>query len=117
MSSPRRIKSFSSILVFVSCVFAAVFVLAIFAPETLARVGGGQSYGGGRGGGGSGEGAGFILWILFRLLLLTFEYPAIGIPLDIIIVIGFILYARHNKNKPMPSVCSADAPAAATLMA
>jgi hypothetical protein len=107
MNRRRNQKSFSRILVFASLVCVALFALALFAPETLARVGGGQSYGGGNGGG-SGEGAGFILWILFRLLLLTFEYPIIGIPLDIAIIVGFILYARSNKGK-MPTVCSADA--------
>lgn len=106
MNRRRNQKFFSRILVFASCVCLALFVLAVFAPETLARVGGGQSYGGGKGGG-SGEGAGFILWLLFRLLLLTFEYPAIGIPLDIIIVVGIILYMRSEKGKA-PSVCSAD---------
>ncbi|MBA2732472.1 MAG: TIM44-like domain-containing protein, partial [Acidobacteria bacterium] len=110
MNRRHYTKSLSRILVFISVVSVALFALSLFAPETLARVGGGQSYGGGSkgGGGGDGEGAGFILWILFRLLLLTFEYPAIGIPLDIIIVVGLILYARANKGKA-PSVCSADA--------
>jgi predicted lipid-binding transport protein (Tim44 family) len=108
MNSRRRTKSFSHALVIVCAVCVVVLLLALFAPETLARVGGGQSYGGGSRGGGSGEGAGFILWILFRLLLLTFEYPAIGIPLDIIIIVGVVLYVRANKNKTPPSVCSAD---------
>ncbi len=106
MNRQRNQKSLSRILVFASLVCGLLFVLSMFAPETLARVGGGQSYGGG-GKGGSGEGAGFILWLLFRLLLLTFEYPAIGIPLDIIIVVGIILYVRSEKGKT-PSVCSAD---------
>jgi hypothetical protein len=100
-------KSFSRPLVFISLVCGLLLALSLFAPETLARVGGGQSYGGGKGGG-SGEGAGFILWLLFRLLLLTFEYPMIGIPLDIIIIVGFILYARSDKGKTPPSVCSVE---------
>jgi hypothetical protein len=109
MSSQRQSKFFSRLIIFVCVVCLALVAVSLFAPaETWARVGGGQSYGGGRsGGGGSGEGAGFILWLLFRLLLLTFEYPAIGIPLDIIIIIGFILYVRSSKGKT-PSVCSAD---------
>jgi predicted lipid-binding transport protein (Tim44 family) len=113
MNTRARAKFFSRILVVAGVVLVALLIFALFAPETLARVGGGQSYGGGSRGGGSGEGAGFILWLLFRLLLLTFEYPAIGIPLDIAIIIGFILYARSDKGKT-PSVCSADAVAAPT---
>lgn len=113
MSQQARAKIFSRIFVLAGVVLVVLVAFAFFAPETLARVGGGQSYGGGSSGGGSGEGAGFILWLLFRLLLLTFEYPAIGIPLDIAIIIGFILYARSDKGKA-PSVCSADAVAAPT---
>ncbi|MGA9997662.1 MAG: TIM44-like domain-containing protein, partial [Pyrinomonadaceae bacterium] len=79
----------------------------IFSPEALARVGGGQSYGGGSGGGGGG-GLGSLIYLVFRLLLwLTIEYPAIGIPLDII-VISYIVYRLVRKKKPEPSVCSAD---------
>src|SRR5688572_32399439 len=76
----------------VSFVFAEV-MLAVFATEALARVGGGGGYGGGGGGGdGDGEGLGVIIYLIFRLLLwLTIEYPAIGIPLDII-VIGAVIY-------------------------
>jgi hypothetical protein len=107
MSHRARAKLFSRILALAGVILFVLVAFALFAPETLARVGGGQSYGGGSKGG-SGEGAGFILWLLFRLLLLTFEYPAIGIPLDIAIIIGFIIYARSDKGKT-PSVCSADA--------
>lgn len=110
MSRQSQTKTFSRVIVFVGIVCAVLVALSLFVPaEAWARVGGGQSYGGGSrgGGGGSGEGAGFILWLLFRLLLLTIEYPAIGIPLDIAIAIGIIFYVRANKNKA-PSVCSAD---------
>lgn len=69
-------------------------MLALLPIEVLARVGGGQSYGGGgSGGGGGGDGAvGAILWILFQLIRLTIEEPAIGIPLDIIVIAGVIVY-------------------------
>ena len=109
MNRQRNRKILSSLIAFTCCTLAVLFLLAVFAPDALARVGGGQSYGGKSGG--SGEGAGFILWILFRLLLLTFEYPMIGIPLDIAIVIGIIWYMRSEKGKA-PTVCSMDAVAA-----
>ena len=70
---------------------------------------GGRSSGGGSGGGG----AGFIIWLIFRLILLTVEYPVIGIPLDIIII-GVILYAYFKKDSKPPSICSADAPVGTT---
>ncbi|MGZ5483971.1 MAG: hypothetical protein ACXWID_18590, partial [Pyrinomonadaceae bacterium] len=90
----------------VSFVFAAV-TLAVFATEALARVGGGQGYGGGGGGGdGDGEGLGIIIYLIFRLLLwLTIEYPAIGIPLDII-VIGAVIYWFTRRSKKPASVVS-----------
>ncbi|HEX8889821.1 MAG TPA: TIM44-like domain-containing protein [Pyrinomonadaceae bacterium] len=104
----RHKKILSSLAVFFCFVCACLVALSVFAPEALARVGGGQSYGGG-GSGGGGGGAGFIIWIILRLILLTVEYPAIGIPLDIIIIIGIIFYMRSSKSSKMPSVCSADA--------
>lgn len=89
-----------------SFVFAAL-TLAVFATEALARVGGGQGYGGGGGGGdGDGEGLGIIIYLIFRFLLwLTIEHPAIGIPLDII-VIGAVIYWFTRRSKKPASVVS-----------
>jgi len=108
MNYQRRTKFFSELVVFAGVICVALFALCLFAPEALARVGGGQSYGGGSGGGGGGGGAGFIIWILLRLILLTVEYPVIGIPLDIIIIGGIIYYYKKADKTP-PSVCSTDA--------
>ena len=71
--------------------------------EVFARVGGGQSYGGGGDGGGDGDG-GAIVWLIFQLLrlliYLTIEYPAVGIPLDIIVIAGVIVFfVRRPKTK------------------
>lgn len=112
MNPSRRTKLLTRILVAGLAVSVVLLALSFFAPDALARVGGGQSYGGGSrgGGGGSGEGAGFLLWLLFRLILLTFEYPAIGIPLDILVIIGIIWIYRSDSRKKQPSVCSADSP-------
>jgi uncharacterized Zn finger protein (UPF0148 family) len=63
-----------------------------------ARPGGGQGYsGGGSGGsGGGGGGDGGLIFLLIRLLIwLIFSHPLIGIPLTIVLVIGFV---RWNKN-------------------
>jgi hypothetical protein len=74
---------------------------ALMAGEVYARVGGGQGYGGGGGsGGGDGGGAGALVYLVVRLLIwLTFEHPAIGIPIDIV-VIGLVVYwfARPSKK-------------------
>jgi Tim44-like domain len=71
--------------------------------EIVARVGGGQSYGGGSSGGNGGsDDGGAIVWLLFELLrlliYLTIEYPAIGIPLDIIFIIGVIYFITRKRN-------------------
>ena len=115
MNPSRRTKLLTRFLVAGLAVTVVLAALSFFAPEALARVGGGQSYGGGSSGGsgGSGEGAGFLIWLLFRLILLTFEYPAIGIPLDIIVVVVIIWIYRSDAGKKQPSVCSADAPGGA----
>ncbi len=54
---------------------------------------------GGKGGGGSSGGdgdSGAIIWLIFELLrflaYLTIEYPAIGIPLDIIVICAVVYY-------------------------
>ncbi|HUE82280.1 MAG TPA: Tim44-like domain-containing protein [Pyrinomonadaceae bacterium] len=83
-------------------VWVLVFLIAIQPKEILARVGGGQSYGGGNGGGGDGD-AGAIIWIIFELvrllIYLTIEYPMIGIPLDIIVLGGVIYYfSRASRS-------------------
>jgi len=56
----------------------------------LLRVGGGESYSGGGssgGGGGGGGGGGELIYLLCRLLIcLTVNHPAIGIPVDIIVI-------------------------------
>lgn len=62
-----------------------------------ARVGGGQSYGGGgdSGGSGGGDGAGFLIYLLIRLI---FEYPAIGIPLAIVVGIGWVIMNASSAH-------------------
>ncbi|PYS45725.1 MAG: hypothetical protein DMF68_21375 [Acidobacteria bacterium] len=107
MNHERRKKLLSELALFAFAVCAALVALTLFAPEALARVGGGQSYGGGGSHGGGGAG-GLIVWLLFRLVMLTIEFPAVGIPLDIIVV-SVILYVYLRKDKTPLSVCSADA--------
>lgn len=65
-----------------------------------ARVGGGESYGGGGGsyssGGGGGGDAGFLIYLLIRLV---FAYPAIGIPLVIVVAVAyFAMNARSSSQ-------------------
>jgi hypothetical protein len=91
----------------VVCLVCLAFIW--FEPEALARVGGGHSYGGGSRGGGSrssggggsrsggGGGGGGDCGLLRLLVMLTVEHPAIGIPLDLLIV-GFIFYRFTHRN-------------------
>src|SRR6185295_7093907 len=77
----------------------AVAVCFAVAGEVLARVGGGHSYGGGgRGGSGGGGGdGGAIIGVVRMLLWLTIEYPAVGVPLDIGIVV-FVVYRLARRG-------------------
>jgi predicted lipid-binding transport protein (Tim44 family)/ribosomal protein L24E len=89
-------------------ILGSVIVLgaALFATQALARVGGGQSYGGGGSHGGGGGGAGALVYLLIRFLLwLTIEHPAIGIPIDII-VIGLVIYWFSRPAKKTLTVAS-----------
>lgn len=82
-----------------------LLVAALFASDAMARVGGGDSYSGGgssgSGGGGDGDGGeAELIWLMLRFLIwLTMEHPAIGIPVDICVVIGFIYWKRNNAGK------------------
>ncbi|HEX6085304.1 MAG TPA: transporter [Thermoanaerobaculia bacterium] len=81
-----------------------LILLLLFAFDALARVGGGESYSGGgsSSGGGSGGGDGIpleLIWYLFRFLFwLTVEYPALGIPVDIIVVLIIVKWLRSRPN-------------------
>ena len=95
--------------IFRASVIAATLGWLLLLPiEIAARVGGGQSYGGGSrssgggsGGGGSDDG-GAIVWLIFEavrfLVYLTIEYPAIGIPLDIIVLLGVVYFFKRRKS-------------------
>lgn len=103
----RRLILSPRTFAFLAAAIVALIALAPFS-ETLARVGGGESYGGGGGsgdGGGDGEGIAFIIYLIFRVLIwLTIEYPAVGIPLDIIVVGTLFYYCFLRREKPMPPI-------------
>lgn len=95
--------------------FAAAGALLILSGdffEALARVGGGHSYsGGGRssggsGGGGGGGGGGAIIGIVRLLFWLTIEYPAVGIPVDIVVIGGVIYFFTRSGKATQPEVSS-----------
>src|SRR2546423_7157934 len=80
---------------------AAALLLLLLAGEVTARVGGGQSYGGGGGHGGDGGGdGGAIIGVVRLLLYLTIEYPAVGVPLDIVFVVYVVYrFTKRGQNK------------------
>src|SRR5712672_1359248 len=61
-------KQNSAKLFWVSIFAAQLGGLFLLPAEVFARVGGGQSYGGGRGHGDGGGGAGAIIWLLFQFV-------------------------------------------------
>jgi ribosomal protein L37AE/L43A len=83
--------------------FLFLLPLLGMAGTALARVGGGDSYsgGGGSSGGGSGDGGGaeLLFYVVRFLFWLTVEYPVIGIPVDIVVLIAVIRWLR-SKNAP-----------------
>ena len=96
---------------------AAAVVLLLIPLEGLARVGGGGSYSGGGGGGSSGGGGdgGAIIGIVRMLVWLTVEYPAVGVPVDVVVVV-FVVYRfakRGSRSSESFSSTSVDASTAA----
>ena len=83
--------------------YAALILLCAVA-QAWGRAGGGEGYhgggggggghGGGGGGGGGGDGSG-IVWLLIQLL---FQYPAIGVPVLVIVVVLAIVYFKQQSN-------------------
>jgi hypothetical protein len=89
-----------------SVVVAACGWLLLVPIEIVARVGGGHSYGGGSrssgGGGDGGNDGGALVWLIFEavrfLLYLTINYPVIGIPLDIIVLLGVVYFFKLRNT-------------------
>jgi hypothetical protein len=89
----------------------ALVLLTAFAAS--ARVGGGNSYSGGGGSGsGGGDGGGEILYLAFRFLLwLTIEYPVIGVPTDVVVIIFVVRYFKRKNAVSVFTVSTATATA------
>lgn len=81
------------------CLF--MLLLGVTAATAWARAGGGDGYGGGSGGGGSGgggsggDGIGLLLYFLIRLCV---EYPVIGVPLTIIVIVLFVVGGQKGQS-------------------
>ncbi len=79
---------------------ATVGALVLIAVDAHARPGGGQGYSGGggggySGGGSSGGGGGGEAEIIYLLVRLIIAYPAVGIPVATVVVIGFVMHRQH----------------------
>ncbi|MFN2514753.1 MAG: TIM44-like domain-containing protein [Pyrinomonadaceae bacterium] len=83
---------------------SAALLLLFLATEITGRIGGGQSYGGGSGNGGDGGGDGEAIIGIVRLLIyLTIEFPAVGVPVDIIVVVYVVYrFTKRTDTKPEP---------------
>ncbi len=71
----------------------------------LARAGGGEGFGGGGngggGGGGGGNGGGELIYLVFWLLM---RYPVIGVPVLVILVVGYVMVQRKGVSVYQGSV-------------
>ncbi len=91
----REVACFSLLLVFVLAVFMFI------AESADARAGGGHSYSGGGGSSGSGgsgrsRGGGGDAEIVFLLIRLIIHYPAVGIPVTLVVI--FVVAKGYNKG-------------------
>lgn len=75
-------------------------VLAAAAAIAEARPGGGQSYsgGGGSGGGGSGGGGEGVGALVELLIYLIIAKPEVGIPIAVVVGVGFVYFRRQHKS-------------------
>jgi ribosomal protein L37AE/L43A len=100
--------------------FLVVLLAALFgAGDVLARVGGGESYSGGGSSGGSGGGGGddgtaeLVFYLIRFLFWLTVNHPAIGIPVDIVVIILAIRWFKAKQAAQVVTI-SSSAPASAS---
>ncbi len=73
-------------------------ILLLAAADAFGRAGGGGKWsgGGGRGGGsGGGDGIGVLIWVLLRLII---HYPAVGIPLALIVIPTVIYFGYKSQQ-------------------
>ncbi|MEZ4442730.1 MAG: TIM44-like domain-containing protein [Polyangiaceae bacterium] len=95
----------------------AMLLVTLVVAIAEARPGGGEGYGGGSSGGsGGGGGGGGDGTIIIQLIWLCIEYPAIGIPLVIIVGIVALIRARAEKSQKAWATSAAGVPQVATTM-
>ena len=96
MSSKNKIRK---ILSFSIISFVLLFAMLLICETADARAGGGHSYSGGGSSGGSGGGdVIFLIRLVWLLVRLCIEYPIIGIPLTIVVVIVGIYIYKQGDN-------------------
>lgn len=74
---------------------AVLSLIAFSATTALARIGGGEHFDSGNSSNDSGGDASFIIDILVWLII---EHPSVGIPLTIIVVIGYLIWKKVNDG-------------------
>ena len=92
-------------------ILLAALIVTLSASLAWARVGGGQSFGGGHGGGHGGSGSDTIdlifaaFQLIYFLLWLCANYPYVGFPLIALIIVAFIILLIKNgrTSARMPS--------------
>lgn len=126
--TPLRWKRVLQWLLVLLVAVLAVDVLAL--DDARARVGGGQDFdrrpsGGGRGGGGGGDGGGIPIELVYLLIQLVVRYPALGIPLVLVVgavVVGRMVFSNlgsgpvsHRRQAPQRALPGTSAPRAAPI--
>src|SRR5512132_3788308 len=113
MKRTRNINLPFRFLLPAALIASAVAVCFAVAADALARVGGGQSYGGGGHGGSGGGDGGAIIGVVRMLVWLTIEYPAVGVPVDVVLI-GFVVYRFARGGSKVTEAFSSASTATAT---
>lgn len=96
MHSKNKIRKIISFSLFV---FVLLFAMVLICETADARAGGGHGYSGGGGGSsGGGGGGGGEIYLILRLIEFAIRYPALGVPL-LIIVVGFMIYGYMKGDE------------------
>jgi len=120
MSRARRHNAGAARALLALAALLMLGLLLSYSLDAFARPGGGHSYSGGSrssgrsssGSGGGGGGGGDASGLIFQLILLCIQYPALGVPLLIVVVVFFIAKAavgagRKNWSTTTPEAVQA----------
>ena len=111
--APWRIPPWTAWPLAAVLALTAALVVCLAPDLVLARPGGGGTFSGGGSSGGGGGGGGGEIELVFFLIQLIFEWPEVGIPVTVLVIVAYVVKQYLNKRSHKQEWDSAPALASA----